>query len=92
MNCLKTHLEIFSPPHAPGGLATVMHSAFVCRQGQEIPLEIIYMKELHVKAWWYPHPSSPSGGIGTKSSLELGFSVLFYYYCYYIIVLKENPH
>lgn len=76
MNCLKTHLEIFSPPHVPGGLATVMHSAFVCRQGQELPLEIIYMKGLHLKAWWCPHPASPSGEIGTKS-LELGFSVLF---------------
>lgn len=50
MNCLKTHLEISSPPHVPGGLATVMHSAFVCRQEQELPFEIIYMKGLRVKA------------------------------------------
>lgn len=81
MNCPKTHLEISSPPHVPGGLATVMHSAFFCRQGQELLLEIIYMKGLYVKAWWCPHPASPLGETGTKSSLELGFNVLFYYYC-----------
>lgn len=49
MNCLKTHLEISSPPCVLGGLATVVPSAFVYRQEQELPFEIMYMKGLHVK-------------------------------------------
>lgn len=61
-------------------------------KGRSSHWKIIYMKGLNVKAWWYPHPASPLGEKGTKSSLELGFSVLFYcyYYIYYYFKGKSS--
>ena len=52
-----------------------MHSAFVCRQEKELPLEIIYMKELRIKVLVV---ASPRLSLLQIPSVELAFTVLLY--------------
>jgi len=87
MNCLKTHLEISSPPHVPGGLATVMHSAFVCGQEQELPFQIIYMKGLHAEALVVssPHLSllEKWNNIVSRAGSQCTFLLLFLFFFFF---------